>query len=249
MPWSIVGGRPRANGCSTPTTRDVMDAQHDLLSTFAEDLRGIALLDRYQRDGIVASWWRTVRYDLRTLTAQGPAGLVDSWVATVSSLIEAAAENGSQPTDIDMDFVVELAPDYVQELVELEARDAELTGSIDQASEEDADEDDPDLLGAWKRERTGVRRHLRAKRGALLAAVQEARTGLDEMDDVALVLGVLRRHLREETLRQIQRERQILIDRLDALRIKYESSLHTLDKQARAAADDLGRVLRELGYA
>jgi len=232
-----------------PSTRDLMGTRRQLLATFASQLGDIQLLDRFQRDGVVASWWKLVEYDLRTLAAQGPTGLLDSWVATVAAVLEAAVDNGNKPTDVDMEFVAQLAPDFVDDLADLEARDGALTVAIDAAKDADPDDLDEDEVKAWKRERTAVRRSLKERRGNLLDHVRNARAGYDEQAATQLVLDVLRRNLGDELDDQVARRQDALAVTMDRLRRKYETPLHTLDKQAQAAAEELDRILSELGYA
>ena len=74
-----------------------------------------------------AAWWDGARSDLKALTAQGCQGLLDGWVTTVLTGLEA----GGQVTDwLDHKLVVRLLPELLEKSGELESQVAELDAAI-----------------------------------------------------------------------------------------------------------------------
>jgi len=62
-----------------PETKALMDLSANLLASFVEALAPLALLDRFQVAGAVATWWGEVVFDLKALVASGFAGVVERW--------------------------------------------------------------------------------------------------------------------------------------------------------------------------
>jgi type I restriction enzyme M protein len=114
-------------------------------------------LDEYTRRGVVAGWWDSTQYDLRTLSSQGFRGLVDSWITTLRAVLnpeipadddsEAAkrAEKARKAFDPREHKVVRaMLPDYIarMEALEAELADLEAAKAAFEAGE-DADDDAP----------------------------------------------------------------------------------------------------------
>jgi type I restriction enzyme M protein len=70
-----------------------------------------------------------VKYELRTLSESDFGGLVDSWVDTIRDALEQDDETQKNQTKFDPlnhKLVVQLMPDYLEEIADAEARIAEL---------------------------------------------------------------------------------------------------------------------------
>src|SRR5262245_49819201 len=63
-----------------PITRDLMVVREEMMGSFRKALLPVGLLDKFQIDGVFASFWEGMLNDLKSLTAQGFAGLVEGWV-------------------------------------------------------------------------------------------------------------------------------------------------------------------------
>ncbi|RLC85357.1 MAG: SAM-dependent DNA methyltransferase, partial [Chloroflexi bacterium] len=55
----------------TGTEISLLDVRAELLDSFTAALLPVGLLDRFQVQGVAATWWGAIDYDLRTLDAQG----------------------------------------------------------------------------------------------------------------------------------------------------------------------------------
>jgi type I restriction enzyme M protein len=109
-----------------PKDNDLMGLRRDMLASFAEALSPLGVLSRFQFDGVVATWWAEVRYDLRTLAALGADGLLDSWCRTTIDGLDA---NGGGVLSEDTPtgrLLRELIPAEIGELIELEIQIADL---------------------------------------------------------------------------------------------------------------------------
>jgi type I restriction enzyme M protein len=107
-----------------PETQQLMKVRGDLVSTFDDALLPVGLLDSYKLSGVVASWWSDNQFDLKTLVAQGFAGLIESWVDAIRAVVE-PDEDDEPDKDAANPFehrlVRTLLPEYLVEITEAEA--------------------------------------------------------------------------------------------------------------------------------
>lgn len=107
-----------------PETQQLMKVRGDLVSTFDDALLPVGLLDSYKLSGVVASWWSDNQFDLKTLVAQGFAGLIESWVDAIRAVVEPDDDD-----ELDKDaanpfehrLVKTLLPEYLVEITDAEA--------------------------------------------------------------------------------------------------------------------------------
>lgn len=116
------------NLAKLPQTKAVMELRREFLSSFVENLTPVGLLNRYKIAGVVASWWDEVRYELRTVSESGFAGLVDSWLETIKDALGDNGEGKERSTfdPLNHKLVISLLPDYLNQITETEAKIAEL---------------------------------------------------------------------------------------------------------------------------
>ena len=101
-----------------PATRDTLRVRTESLESFAKYVGQPGLLDEYEVQGVIVSWWEAIKYDLRTLATHGFEGLVESWATTLETL----ADDSSSDTDLaDEPLVLRAIPSLVEELGGLEA--------------------------------------------------------------------------------------------------------------------------------
>ena len=99
-----------------PGSNNLMTVRGQLMTSFAQTLQPVGLLDRFQVAGVIATWWNAGLYDFKTLSAQGFGGLLDSWVATIHAEM-AGEETQVRRTDpLDHKLVQRLLPEYVTAL-------------------------------------------------------------------------------------------------------------------------------------
>lgn len=257
--WSTQAPRIAA----LPKERAVMQVREALLRSFSEGMAPVGLLDRFQVDGVIATWWFAARYDLKTLAARGFDELVDGWVETVRSALENGNSKGFDP--LEHPVVQRLLPEFLAQIEEAEARVAELDGRIRAATETAADGDDDDAgeaddagedggrlteeeVKALRKELNAARRKLRALHGQLAKRLVEARAGLGSEGAQELALEVLRGRLVDEIDRYVEANRRRLIAELEKLWNKYRTTLREIEEKREAAAGRLEGFLEELGY-
>ena len=188
-----------------PERQDLMSLRSALLSSFSSAVVSEGLLDRLKADGVVASWWNDVQYDLRSLTARGFRGLIDSWMTSVLSALEdpAPKKRGPNLNPADHPLVRHIVPDYLSQLAETEERLASIELAIDEA-EGEAEADDGEVgeeasddidLSALKRERTTTKREVKRMRGALAERLREADTTIDDEKACMLAEAILEERL------------------------------------------------------
>ncbi|MEL6408078.1 MAG: class I SAM-dependent DNA methyltransferase [Chloroflexota bacterium] len=175
---------------SLPDNRKLADLRKELSKSFSNELSAEptapdmppSLLDRYQTTGVIAGWWDAAQYDLRTLSARGFDGLVDSWIATLRAVLEPddeddkAAQKAKKAFDPREHKVVNsLLPNYIEQIEAIDAEIADLEAqklAFEQG--EDVEDDAPvdpddeevtnyadelkDLLKGLKEDRTEARR-------------------------------------------------------------------------------------------
>ena len=141
LPGQFITAAEEAGDNITPSEQNMiadrllMNARRDMLSTFDDALLPVGLLDSYKLNGVVVSWWADEQFELKTLVAQNFAGLIDSWVEAIRAVV--SPEEGEEPDkDADDPFehrlVTTLLPEYLEELVALDAKIAELNAQKDE---------------------------------------------------------------------------------------------------------------------
>ncbi|MGW0872602.1 N-6 DNA methylase [Streptomyces sp. NPDC002740] len=157
-----VAATPEALASSTSSERKaaLMAVRGQLMKSFGERLGRVGLLDRYALAGAVAGWWYEAKYDLLPLSENGFRGVVDGWVENVDTLLSpeqdartkklrsrTAAERRQA---YDHKVVAAIAPRFLEELAEADARKAEadarfkeLTARLSGGGEEPETDGDP----------------------------------------------------------------------------------------------------------
>jgi type I restriction enzyme M protein len=103
-----------------------MGLRREMLASFADALSSVGVLNRFQFDGVVATWWEEVRYDLRALSGLGADGLLDSWCRTTIDGLEAGDANVLSEDSLGGQLLRRLIPEDIAELVDLEIEIADL---------------------------------------------------------------------------------------------------------------------------
>lgn len=255
--WAEHGGsitHLQDNGGSLTQLRE------ELLSSFTQALEPMAMLDRFAVRGIIAGFWFDNKNEFRTLQARGCLGVVDAWRTSIISLLE---DEQSRANPLDHRLVTFLLEDYVAELEELQARKAELDARIkaaeakpegDEEEESDADsETDDDApteadIKAWKKERTQVRKQLKAKVANFENRLNDAVDALDEPAAAELVRTILHNDLKAILERYIRQQRQQVIAAFETWWDKYRVTLADIEAERDAAARELQQYLEGLGY-
>ena len=137
-----------------PDSKQLMKVRADVLNSFDDALLPVGMLDSFKLSGVVASWWADNQFDLKTLVAQGFAGLIDSWVEAIRAVVD--PDEDDEPDKDAADpfehrLVTTLLPEYLAEIAEAEAAVAEcnakkeefeLGPEDEQEEEEDSEEED-----------------------------------------------------------------------------------------------------------
>lgn len=133
-----------------PENKQLMKVRGDVLDSFDKALLPVGMLDSFKLSGVVASWWADNQFDLKTLVAQGFAGLIDSWVEAIRAVVD--PDEGDEPDKDAADpfehrLVTTLLPEYLAEIAEAEAAVAEWDAKKDEfelGPEDEQEEDDDD---------------------------------------------------------------------------------------------------------
>lgn len=132
-----VAATPETLASSTSSERKaaLMGVRGQLMKSFGERLGRVGLLDRYALAGAVAGWWYDAKYDLLALSENGFGGVVDGWVENVDTLLspeqDARTKNlrtrtaAERRQAYDHKVVAAIAPRFLEELAEADARKAE----------------------------------------------------------------------------------------------------------------------------
>jgi type I restriction enzyme M protein len=131
-----------------PANTNLTAARADLLDSFRAALEPVGLLDPFKVAGVIATWWGSAEYEMKTLARNDFAGLVESWITTIKADFEGYLDEKDKRVRIirtDHKLVIALIPEYRRELEDLEALVAQL--SEEKAAferGEDADDYEPD---------------------------------------------------------------------------------------------------------
>jgi type I restriction enzyme M protein len=238
-----------------PTTKSLMNVRGTLLGSFIAELQPVGLLDRFQLAGVIVRWWNTNQYDLRTLVAHGFTGVIDGWVTTIAT----AMEDSDVKTDpLDHKLVPELLPSYLDELVAVEARHAELDAQI-KAGSATADEDDeepaddakalsPAELAPMKKQLAGIKKQQKAMYQEFITKLGKARAELSAAQERDLVLRLAKNDVMVHLDGYVIAHRQQIVKTLENWWGKYAVPLRQIEAERSAAADRLTSFLKDLGY-
>ncbi len=238
-----------------PETHDLMNVRAEFLTTFANSLVPVGLLDRFHVAGVVARWWGEVQFDLKTLSASGFEGLLEGWVTTIVTALE---EDGGKPDPLGHKLVPHLMGDFLGQIAEAEARVAELDGrlqanaSVETEDGEEAEEDTEPLSDAeekeLKRQLTAAKRTLKALHKTFAERIEQARMALGSDAVRELVLGVLKADLEKELARYVAAHKQQVVAAIENQWDKYRVRLRSIEEGRDAAKARLDGYLTELGY-
>lgn len=163
-----------------PSNHAVMALRAELLDSFVLALEPIALLDRFKVAGVIASWWDEVRYELRTLSESGFGGLVDSWVDTIADALKPDEdEDGKTRSNRDKfdplnhKLVLQLLPDYLEEIQNAESAIAELEQQREAFERGEDEEAEAEATDGEEGETVNVAKELEHRRKQLRAAIKE----------------------------------------------------------------------------
>jgi len=242
-----------------PGSAQLLTVRAGLLRSFAETLEGAAngdgLLNRYQVEGIIASWWNEVQFELKALAATGFDGLVDGWVAFIQDALQDEDATGGKFDPLEHKLVKHLLADYLAEVRELEAKKADLKGQIDAAKSTDEDEAGDEEEGLSEEEIKELKKELNAIKKVLKRLMDQvsqrlvrARRALGSAEIQALVLGILREDLANQMDRYIAAHRAEVVAAFETWWDKYRITLGELEASRDAARTKLEGFLVELGY-
>lgn len=253
-----------------PQTRNLMRLRSELLASFADALvqegnhTGTTLLDRFKVDGVIASWWNEMQYDLKTVVALGFEGLVEGWVATIRAALEENAEtrNGGRFDPLSHKLVVRLLPEFLTEIAAAEAHKAELEGRLaattrkeSSEGEEEAEAEDEDQeelteeeLKALKKEVAAARKAVAALMADLSRRLEEARKRLSAEQCQRLALDIARDDLAAQLERYVAAHRQQVIVAVENWWDKYRVPLQEIEVKRNTAVKKLADLISWLGY-
>lgn len=119
----------QASLAQLPASRNLVVVREELLGTFGAALDSLGLLDPYKVRGALAQWWEHNRYDLKTVALRGFRGLVESWVASITSGLgdDGLAVRGG-PDPLDHRLIPVLMPAYLAEMRALDETIVDLEG-------------------------------------------------------------------------------------------------------------------------
>jgi type I restriction enzyme M protein len=239
-----------------PETKALTATRSTLLDSFVSSLTPVGLLDRFQVAGVIASWWGDIQFDLRALAAGGFRSVIDGWVTTITTALEDKVVKGNP---LDHRLVQVLLPEYLDDIREAEARQAQLDETIKGATKSSNDEEDGDIeddeeilslseLATLKKELTAAKRKLKQLEEEFVAKLEIARASLSPDTEQNLVLGTARTDLTVHLHAYVSRHRQSVVAALENWWDKYAISLESIEVARDGASQTLAAFLTRLGY-
>ena len=165
--------RPRLAGL--PESNDPMVLREEFLHSFQANLLPVGMLDRFKVTGILATWWDNDRDEMQTISARGFAELVDGWIDLIQDAIEDTETKKTELFDpFEHKLVVQLLPDYLQQIEELRAEIARLEADKEAFEQQDQDDDDPSETDQEGEEQDNYAKALEEEKKSLKAEVKGA---------------------------------------------------------------------------
>jgi len=229
-----------------------------LLHSFEQTLAPLAILDRLQVKGAIATWWSKIEVDLRALDAQGSnLAVIDSWIASIRAAMENEEYRSTSGDDpLAHPLVEQMLPGYLAKQAALKSQESALRQQIaaGKQAQEDEETDPAELptdeqLQTWHREQRKVQHTRKALQKSLNDKLDGARAELDEVRARRVVLDIERDRLAAELRERLAARRQALVTWAEALWDKYRVSLRELEASRDEAAARLESLLEELGHA
>jgi type I restriction enzyme M protein len=239
-----------------PETNALMPARAGLLGSFEKAVRPVGLLDHFQVTGVVATWWGDAQNDLKGLAAQGFTGLVKAWATSIRAALE---DDEAKDNPLDHPLTKRLLPEYLAEIVECEAKKADLDAKIKAAQPSD-EEDDGDSeesqetvsdgeLKAVRKELGAAKKELKVLQNDFVKRLDVAVENLDEAGARDLVCGILRSQLDGILARYVGNHQQQVIGAFEGWWDKYSVTLVGIEAERDATVKTLRGFLVDLGYA
>ncbi|WRH26500.1 N-6 DNA methylase [Arthrobacter sp. JZ12] len=235
------------------STEQLVPLRRQLLFSFAEALASTKMLDRFQIDGIIASWWSHVTPDLKALATHGYQGLIDAWVSTV---LDALEEEKSKIDPLEHPIGKMLLPDYLESLAKVAAEVGELDARIKEATSSEDDEEDLEAenrlsdeeLKRLRKQLASSKRKMKSDRASFGARLTEASQSLSDGVARTVVIDALGAELHRQSAVRVGRHREAVVTAFQNWWHKYRRSLQDLEAVRASAEAELKVVLSELGY-
>lgn len=241
-----------------PETKDTAAMREEFMVSFKTALLTVGLLDRFQVDGVFASFWEGRLNDLKSLAAQGFAGLVEGWVESIRDALE--DEDAATKFDpLGHKLVQKLMPAYLEMIAEVEAKKAEIEGKLE-ATKKGGDEDEsndgegeevlgPDEIKALKKDLTATRANLKKLKDGLVKQLDEEAKALSANELEKCVLGMFRDDLAAELDKYTLAHQQEAIESMLGWWDKYKITAKEIEQQWKAVSKELAVFLGDMGYA
>lgn len=261
--WKAHSARITALSGQMDNAASLVALRNDLLASFSQSLEAIGLLDPFQVRGIVAGFWYQTKYDFLTLMARGAKGVADAWR---TSIVTALEDKASKESPLEHKLVKFLMSDFIEAIIELEAKKAELDSRIKAASpkgaesedgegaeaaEDDGDEEnavDEAQLKAWKKELTAVKKQLKAKNDGFKQHIGAAVDGLTSEAAAELLLTILHNDMQAIVERYMAAQRKQIVATFENWWDKYRVTLTEIEGKRDEAAKALQGFLKGLRY-
>ena len=238
-----------------PETKALMATRSTLLDSFVSALTPVGILDRFQIAGVIAGWWGDFQFDLRSLAAGGFDAVVDGWVTTVATALDDQLATRNPPDDR---LVRVLMPEYLDEIKQAEAREAELDATIkamigareEEAEDETCDEAaaSPSDLSALKKALVTAKQRVRALELDFVPKLTAARDQLSSDAVQELVLDTARADLADHLDGYVAKHKRLIVAALDLWWDKYAVPLNAIESEWSATRAKLDGFLKALGY-
>jgi type I restriction enzyme M protein len=241
-----------------PDTKNLAPVRCAVLESFRTHLLPIALLDSYKIEGVAATWWKSVEYDLRALASRGYDGLVDGWVGTI---LDALADNESKARGdfaLEMPVVSQLVGDYLRDVAAAEEDLAQAQGALasslasdldaEEAGDGDQEEVSPEIEKALRKAVTDAKARVKSLHRLLAERVQTKADELDEDGKRSLALVVLHHQLITVLGKYVIEHRRSIATVATSWWGKYRETYESIVAKQVAAEAALYEALRGLGY-
>jgi type I restriction enzyme M protein len=243
-----------------PETSDFMKFRKELITTFAEAMEPVGVLDRFKVTGVIASWWYDNQYDIRALAAQGFETLIDSWIFTIRSGMENQEELGNDVkfNPFDHRLVHKLLEDYLQELNELDAKRIEIEGKLvikiisDEQENGEVDNEEEELTEEerlqFKKDLKSLNKELRNKKRNFLQQLQKKRESLSEKQCRKLVYEIFKSDLIQQLQRYLNTQKQFIMNCIEGRWYKYHNPLLDIENSRLKSEGKTKKYFNELNY-
>ena len=246
--------------------KDIQEFRDEIGDSLIASMTPLGVLDEFKIKGIIARWWEKIFFSLVTIMNGGFKGYLESEKNTIKYEIEdTKTKKGRKNELFNSSLVLRLIPAYVETLQAVDARLDDLTETLEPDDEEAKKlkvkekiawlidnevfgSDTEKEINKIKKEQKELRKISKTLKAAFLEQLDIQFTQLNDADYRYFTLEFLFDAVYQECLEYIKKSNEELIQTIEKIWDKYNSSYNELKETREQAENEMNKNLENLGF-